>query len=269
MSDKPPPVSPTATATVTLRNGDWSLRTQVTVPTGPTRLRELVPLVQVLANAVVDSAVQGLEETGKKISCKAGCGACCRQLVPISEVEARGIRDLVASMPEPRRSQVRQRFAAARQVLEKAGLLTRLENRENWTDEEFRRVGIDYFLLGVPCPFLEEESCSIHPDRPVTCREYLVTSPPERCARPSEGMVEGVRLPLKVWTALARFDAVPDGSRFLRWVPLVLAPEWADAHPDEPAPRPGTELLEELFRHLTGRETNRPAAPGETDTANA
>ncbi|HEY5241787.1 MAG TPA: YkgJ family cysteine cluster protein [Polyangiaceae bacterium] len=30
----------------------------------------------------------------------------------------------------------------------------------------------------VSCPFLEEESCSIHPDRPPICREYLVTSSP-------------------------------------------------------------------------------------------
>jgi Fe-S-cluster containining protein len=36
----------------------------------------------------------------------------------------------------------------------------------------------------MPCPFLEDESCSIHPDRPLVCREYLVTSPAELCAGP-------------------------------------------------------------------------------------
>jgi Fe-S-cluster containining protein len=118
--------------------------------------------------------------------------------------------------------------------------------------------------LNVPCPFLENESCSIHPERPVVCREYLVTSSPEWCSRPSEKKVEGVRLPLKVWTALAQFDPVPDGSRYVRWVPLSLAPEWAEAHPEEPPPRPGTELLEELFRNLTDRANARPTDPGES-----
>ena len=41
-----------------------------------------------------------------------------------------------------------------------------------------RILGREYFQLGIPCPFLEEESCSIYHDRPITCREYLVTSPP-------------------------------------------------------------------------------------------
>jgi hypothetical protein len=35
---------------------------------------------------------------------------------------------------------------------------------------------VRYFLQGVACPFLEAESCGIHPDRPLACREYLVTS---------------------------------------------------------------------------------------------
>ena len=39
---------------------------------------------------------------GVRVSCRAGCGACCRQLVPIAEAEARRIRDLVEAMPEPR-----------------------------------------------------------------------------------------------------------------------------------------------------------------------
>jgi hypothetical protein len=61
-----------------------------------------------------------------------------------------------------------------------------------------------------------------------------------------------------VWTALARFDKLPPGERFIRWVPLILAPEWADAHPDQTPPRPGPELLKELFEHLTGKEVPAP-----------
>ena len=72
----------------------------MSVPAGPTRLVELLPLVQHLANTVVAAAVEDVVEQGESISCKKGCGACCRQLVPISQVEARRIRDLVEEMPE-------------------------------------------------------------------------------------------------------------------------------------------------------------------------
>src|SRR5262249_44693347 len=138
------------------------------------------------------------------ISCKAGCGACCRQLVPISEVEARNIGELVNSLPEPRRSQICARFAEARHRLEKAGLLEKLLHPENWPKDERQATGTWYFEQGIACPFLEKESCSIYADRPIACREYLVTSPAEHCAHPSAETVRCVKMPLKFGTALAR-----------------------------------------------------------------
>src|SRR5262249_8293966 len=179
-----------------------------------------------------DPAVRVVEEQGPQISCKKGCGACCRQLVPLAPAEARHIRDLVNELPEPRRTEIRTRFAEARRQLEAAGLLEQLLHTDQWADGERRSVGLKYFQQRIPCPFLEEESCSIYADRPIVCREYLVTSPPENCTRPAAGAIQGVELPFKMWTALARFDTVPPSARCVRWVPLILAPEWGEAHPD-------------------------------------
>jgi Fe-S-cluster containining protein len=258
MSAEMPAAQETVSAQVDLRIGERRLHAEMSVPAGPTRLVDLLPLVQNLASAVVGAAVEDVVEQGETISCKKGCGACCRQLVPISQVEARRIRDLVEEMPAARREQVRARFAEARERLHAAGVLEQLERREQWAPDGVERIGVDYFRLGIPCPFLEDESCSIHRDRPVTCREYLVTSPAEHCAQPTRETVQTARIPLKVWTALARFDKLPPGERFIRWVPLVLAPEWADAHPDQTPPRPGPELLKELFEHLTGKDVPAP-----------
>jgi Fe-S-cluster containining protein len=258
-----PPES--VTADVTLSGPDWQLRAKMTVPAGPARLIELLPLVRSLADSVVGAAAGAAEEQGQAVSCKKGCGACCRQLVPIAEVEARRIGDLIDGLPEPRRSEVRARFAGARRRLQEAGLLDRLLYPEGWHDEDRHAVGTEYFRQGVACPFLEGESCSIYADRPVACREYLVTSPAENCARPSAETVRCVRLPLKVSAALHRVEGCQPAGRFLRWVPLVLAPEWAEAHPDGPLPRPGPELLRELFDHLTGKGAGGPRpepAPG-------
>ena len=246
----------TVTATVTLSSPDWDLRSKITIPAGPTRLRQMLPLVQVLADRVVDAAVETEESQGRKISCSKGCGACCRQLVPIAEVEARFIRDLIERLPEARRAEVRARFAAARRRLGEAGILEQLLHPEAWPEGENREFGLEYFRLGIPCPFLEEESCSIHPDRPIACREYLVTSPAQNCAQPTPDTVHCVKLPFKIWTALGRVDEPRTPSRFIRWVPLIVAPEWADTHPDEPAPRPGPELLQNLFNEMTHSNKN-------------
>ena len=113
-------------------------------------------------------------------------------------------------------------------------------------------VGMSYFDQGIPCPFLEEGSCPISGDRPVVCREYLVTSPAEHCARPRAGTVERMKMPLKVWTAVAAFDEVPPGARYIRWDPLILAPKWPEVHPEEQAPRPRPEVQRAFFKRLTG-----------------
>src|SRR5262249_10382841 len=211
-------------ADVKLSSADFELRAKLTVPAGPTQLIQLLPLIRSLSDHVVNATAQTLEEQGRKISCKKGCGACCRQLVLISEVEARRIDELVQELPEPQRTLVRARFAEARRRLEEAGLLDQLSRAEEWTDQLYQGLATDYFQLRIPCPFLEDESCSIHPDRPITCREYLVTSPAPNCAQPSPETIERVRLPLKVFNALARME-VPESTHFLeRYVPLILAP---------------------------------------------
>jgi len=250
----------TVTANVKISGPDWDLQTTVSVPQGPTTVRDLLPLAQSFADAVVNAVVKTNEENGQKISCTKGCGACCRQLVPITETEARHIRTVVESLPEPRRTAVRTRFAEARQRLEKSGVLEQLLHPEEVPLDKKQAFALHYFFQRIPCPFLEDESCSIYADRPLVCREYLVTSAVEHCARPTAETIRAVKLPVKVWTALARLDARSSAPGKLPWVPLIVAPEWAEAHPEEPSPRPGRELLQELFEHIkqTGRALTEP-----------
>ena len=247
------------TARVVLGLPTGEIELELEVPPGLARVDQLLPLARALTEQIVDLTVTQVEEEGRKISCRAGCGACCRQLVPIAEAEARGVRDLVASLPEPRRSQVKARFAEALLRLDAAGLLAPLRARADWDNARRREIGLAYFRQGVPCPFLEDESCSIHPERPLACREYLVTSPPEHCADPKVNQVEGVKLPASVWPAVARLDPVEPGARSIRWVPLILALEWTEAHPDEPPGQPAAELVRRLFDNIT-RKTEGPEA---------
>jgi hypothetical protein len=64
------------------------IRGRVSVNTGPMGLVERVPTALELTNMLVDRARKREEKEGKRISCQAGCGVCCRQMVPISAPEA-------------------------------------------------------------------------------------------------------------------------------------------------------------------------------------
>src|ERR1043165_9741467 len=151
-----------STATLRLSVGDLRIVHPITVPTGPVAAVEVVPALQGLVNAVVTAA-----EAGKAISCRKGCGACCRQLVPISRTEGERLLQLIETMPVERRKDLGRRFANAATTIKAAGL----DQRGARSDRE---LSLAYFALKMPCPFLEEESCSIHPARPLVCREYLV-----------------------------------------------------------------------------------------------
>jgi Fe-S-cluster containining protein len=230
------------------------MRLALTVPSGPARVDDLLPVFRGLADAVVGVGVRKVEHEGARVSCRAGCGACCRQPVPVSESEARALGRLVDAMPEPRQTVVRERFAAAVRRLADAGLLDRV--RDTSPAGPVLAVALDYFRLGLPCPFLEDESCSIHPDRPVACREYLVTSPAEECSRPAEGRVCGVPLPARVGQAVRAVDRQASGSS--GWVPLVLALEWAEAHHEAPPAGAGPDVLQAFLSGLAGEGGGGP-----------
>ncbi|MHC5542207.1 YkgJ family cysteine cluster protein [Singulisphaera rosea] len=243
----------TVTANVTLNLAGTPMSAEITVPTSAFPLQLLMPTFRSLAEAIIDQSVERVKAEGLTVSCRSRCGACCRQLVPISEVEARMIRDMVEEFPEPRRSQIQERFAEARRRLDSSGLLVKLLNPEAFSDEELRPFALEYFAQGIACPFLEDESCSIYEERPIACREYLVTSPVANCSNPNPESVHCVPLAAKASRALSRIGEDPT-KRFIRWVPLIVALDWAEHHPDDLPPRPGPDWLREFFERLTGRE---------------
>jgi Fe-S-cluster containining protein len=252
MPDAPEFISGTADLSL----AGYQLKIQMEVPTGRKRPIHLLPLFNSVANALIDVAETMVAEQGRSITCKKGCGACCRQLVPISLSEAHRLRELVNELPEPRRSEVRARFSAARARLAETGLLELLVDprRIAQTGES---LAIEYFQQAIACPFLEAESCTIHEERPLACREYLVTSEAEHCSRPSAATVRCVKMPAEASAALLRLESTsPDYAA--RWVTLTLALDWAEDHPDATPERPGPELVRDFFDQLGGKKLASP-----------
>jgi Fe-S-cluster containining protein len=242
--------------TVGLNVGGRQLQMEMTVPSTPIHPKRMLPILQQMTNSFVDIAVEEDRAEGYTVSCKAGCGACCRQLVPISEIEARNLSDLVAAMPEPRQSEIRRRFDEAIKKFEEVDMLEPLRDPNRFTDKTIRDMGIAYFAVGVPCPFLEEESCSIHPDRPLACREYLVTTPPENCKRPTADSIRQIEIPAKVSNAVIRLSE-QGNSRFIPYVPMILALEWVEEHEDTMPLQTGPEILKHVLENLSGKEIDK------------
>ena len=93
---------------------------EVPVPIGPSRLVDLLPATGTIASQEAQANIDRAREEGKEIRCKAGCGACCRQLVAISSIEARFLSELVAAMPAERQAVIRERFREGIRKLEDA-----------------------------------------------------------------------------------------------------------------------------------------------------
>ena len=212
----------------------------VVFPLGQQTLRVLLPIARELTHQVTEVALESARRAGRTVSCRAGCGACCRQLVAISFVEAQALAEAVTAMPPDRQTVIRQRFAEAIHRLETAGLLDPNEPKgaralldTGTTDAKLAvpTVARCYFQLQIACPFLEEESCGIYQDRPLVCREYHVTSPAENCARIYDVSVDRVEVPLHMGSVMAQ-TAHKVADVPLQMIPLVLSLEWAESLPD-------------------------------------
>ena len=218
---------------IALEAPDWRIESSLPVPAESAPIETWLPFLHALSDEAARLSEQAAGRNGKQVSCRRGCAACCRQLVAISLVEARALARLVAETPEPRQSEIRARFARAAQRLADISALAS-DARGDPTPKGIplietaqQRLAAAWFALRIACPFLDDEACSIHPSRPLVCREYLVTSPPEACSRLFELPVERIEPSVSLGPSLARATARIAGVAVVM-IPLVMALQWAD-----------------------------------------
>jgi Fe-S-cluster containining protein len=212
----------------------------VEVPAGRSPRRVLLPVLRRLTDAVVGLAEQGAAARGEVVACCKGCDACCRQMVPISASEAVALEETLERLPAEVAGRVTGRFAAAVRALGERGLLEKLRGRKALGGEALGALDRAYFAAGIACPFLEEGACLTHAERPLACREFLVTSDARHCAEPGGGGVAQLQVGAKVSVALAEREG--------GWMPLVLAREFAMGYREGGNISPAAELEEILGR---------------------
>ncbi|MET0005715.1 MAG: YkgJ family cysteine cluster protein [Candidatus Thiodiazotropha sp.] len=245
----------TETVNAEIRIGNRSIHFSAQFTNEAIELHELLPFFQNITDKVVEIAIAEVIESGKRISCHSGCGACCSQLVPISKAEGAALLNLIESLPEARRSEVRSRFAKNMVALEETGhgLFDKLEMAALDHDKErIKAIGLAYFDLNLPCPFLQDQSCSIHPHRPLSCREFLVVSDPAYCAKPDPAVVENVVLPKRVSSILYNLSS-RDSNSDTGFMPLIQLLASAESiKTGQPAPAPAMDWVNRFLERLGG-----------------
>ena len=244
-------------ASAELLIGGNKLKLKLVVPVDDVPPESLLPTLHELSNHIVDGVEKKVHKQGAKITCKKGCGACCRQHVPISPAEARLMAAIVNNMPEPGRSELMERFEQAVERLRASGVMDHAMNYHRLSEQATGAMVKAYFKLQIACPFLVDESCSIHPFRPLICREYLVISPASHCAKLEEEHIKRLKLPVSVADTFSSMDGVHKKGEN-KYIPLIMALEWTEKHPDDCEVRPGTKWVQNFFADLSGAEIPEP-----------
>jgi Fe-S-cluster containining protein len=250
---------------ISLNTPAGQVTTGVGVPTGFVPIASIVPMMRDLGQQAQTLEQQRLIASGHVISCKKGCSACCRMMVPVSAPEAFALEQAFAQYEEPTKRFLTSRLDAAKQQLAEAGLLEQLtkltRSSEPLSDNSIEPINRAYYALRLPCPFLDQDTCLIYEDRPSACRELAVTSPAPLCDNLLSPAVRSVPVSVRISTVLGLLwaeltDSVP------RLIPLPLALDWAREHKaDGERQWKGTTLLDQaldkLWRFLSQEHARR------------
>lgn len=242
------------TGQIKISIGGVPLEMQLTVPAKPVKPQRMLPIFQRMSNSFVEIGIGEVRDAGGKISCEKGCAACCRQPIPLAEIEAHRLAELVEALPEPRRREIKTRFETACRHFFERGWFEKLDRCALLPEEERQKVVLEYFYEGVDCPFLESGACSIYEDRPLACREYLVTSPAENCSAPAPETVRMVELRIKSAATLRQLGDSQNLNRIVNFLPLILALKWTEIHADEFPEKTGERWMADFFQKLTNSQ---------------
>ena len=130
----------------------------------------------------VRGALDAPRELREKATCRPGCAACCRHLVPISPAEARRLRAVIGGLPEGEQVAVRLAFDRLRRRLKSAGLWELLADLHAAPPDGRSWLAAAYQDERLDCPLLDRAGrCRVYAERPLACRLQLVESDPANC----------------------------------------------------------------------------------------
>ena len=250
---------------VTLNIKGKSLKLEIEAPAKPVTARRMLPTFQKVTDDFVQFGIENESSNGRQVSCGKGCSACCYQAIPIAPAEAFALAELIESFDEEKKERLERRFEDATSKLREIGWFEEVGDLTAGDSQSRQKLGMDYFGLNLPCPFLEDDLCSIHDQRPMSCREYVVTSPAENCGSPTPETIDMVSLPT---TPSRIFREVVDESGFQgkNYLPLVSLLEFVEKSQESGKRFTGEQWVSKFFQAISRGPRKEQKTPFESSS---
>jgi len=187
-------------------------------------LADIVPVARMISTKLALFVLDKLGKDGESVPCRKGCSACCNYLIPLSVPEVFCLRREMLAMPPTRTGVIlKSCLAASKDILEKKFNINKLTKNGQFQKERLSRW---YAGLKMSCPFLSDGLCALYEQRPIACREHIVTSLPSSCEIKKTNDPEVVCMPISVLDVLGQFAADLEQIA-IQAVMLPLALPWA------------------------------------------
>ncbi len=192
------------------------------------RLADIVPLSRTLSTKLAIAVLNKLSKDGKFVPCRKACSACCSYLIPLSIPEVFRLRqELLALSPDQREMVLKACLDTAKVILN--NLPENIEINESIEMNGQIQTGwLSRWYSGLkqPCPFLSHGLCTIYEQRPIACREHIVTGSAILCEAEWQDGSQVVQMPLSIIECLGHLTAELEQSA-IEAVMLPLALPWA------------------------------------------
>ncbi|MCY2925560.1 MAG: YkgJ family cysteine cluster protein [Planctomycetota bacterium] len=245
---------PSPGETLGLALGDCCLRLPLPAVDSRVTLSQLVAPARAICDQLVDHLRRQAGRHNRPISCRKGCSACCRYLVPLSVPEALLLPTETPALTRPR---AQGAFLAAARNLLRAGSPPALEGLEPHQAQQ--AISDWYVHANVTCPFLANSCCQVYPHRPLACREHLALSNPDSCSPNALDPALLVACRISVTTALSDLAAELEGTG-PEAVMLPLARLWWHENRRRNQTRYPAQLAIRRLGQLLQAQTLRPTA---------
>ena len=202
-------------------------RFSISVAQKKARLSDIAPLARTLSTKLALEVLDRLRRNGQVVPCCKACSACCNYLVPLSVPEAFRLREEVLAMPAEQGKAVLQScLDTAKRILDRKPKEFDIDElTEAESQIQISQLGKWYAGLKLACPFLSDSLCTSYENRPVACREYIVTGSALLCEAEWTDESQIVQIPVSVLECLGQLTAELEQSN-IEAVMLPLALPW-------------------------------------------
>ena len=213
-------------------------------------LADIVPLAHRISARIADVVIARDRRQRSDIACRKGCSYCCQShLVPLAVPEAFRLTEYIYSRPRDLRdSMLRMCLLAARDILNEEPpefIVPRAETDLNDSSSFLSDLSKWYVGLGVSCPFLSENICTIYENRPSACRDHFVHGGGTSCAD-TDVVIEPVKMPVPMVEVLGQLAGEFE-DREVEAVILPLTPLWCEQNVERSGRRWSSRDMAERF----------------------